>query len=250
MLQSVIHWLLTPLSGAAQHDISPWASWHGRCMVLAWSVCLPLGVVCARFFKIMPGQHWPQRLDNKMWWWGHQALQYSGLLLMLTGVLLIMGHAEGHTTVALWHARVGWLIVLLGLLQMLSGWLRGSKGGPTDSQLHGDHYDMTQRRIRFEWLHKWGGYLALLLAAVVTFSGLYIADAPRWMVLCIFLWWLGITILFTLLQKQGRCIDTWQAIWGPQVDKKYPLIGFGIRQYTAQQWQEKFPPHKNKPFET
>jgi len=135
---------------------------------------------------------------------------------------------------------------------MLSGWLRGSKGGPMDAQLRGDHYDMTARRQVFEWLHKFGGYLALLLAALVTFSGLWVADAPRWMALCIALWWFLLLLAFALWQKQGRCIDTWQAIWGPEdgAGKNYPLIGFGIRQYTAQQWQKKFAPHEKKPAET
>jgi len=213
-------------------------------MVLAWSILLPLGVICARFFKITPGQHWPHVLDNKIWWWGHQILQYSGIFCMLMGVSLILGHARAESAAALWHGRLGWGIVALGVMQVASGMLRGSKGGPTDVQLHGDHYDMTTRRIAFEWLHKCGGYGALLLAVGVTFSGLYVADAPRWMVVCITLWWLMSFTLFSVLQKQGRCIDTWQAIWG-EGERNYPLIGWGIRQYTAQQWQEKFKP-KNK----
>jgi len=239
MLKSTIYWLLTPLSGAAQHDISPWASWHGRCMVLAWSILLPLGVIGARFFKIMPGQNWPHVLDNKTWWWWHQILQYGGIALMLVGMALIFGHARAANAAALWHARLGWLIVILGIMQVASGILRGSKGGPTDTQWRGDHYDMTPRRIAFEWLHKCGGYAALLLAAGVTFSGLYVADAPRWMVLYIALWWLALGIFYAALQKQGRCIDTWQAIWG-EGKRNYPLIGWGIRQYTAEQWKAQF----------
>jgi len=208
-------------------------------MVLAWSVLLPVGIICARFFKIMPGQDWPQVLDNKMWWWGHQALQYGGVLVMFVGIVLILGNTQGASIAARWHARMGWVIVVLGLLQIVSGILRGSKGGPTDVQWRGDHYDMTARRIAFEWLHKMGGYLALTLAVGVTFSGLWIADAPRWMLLCIAVWWLVLFAVFTLLQKQGRCIDTWQAIWG-EGERNYPLIGWGIHQYTAQQWQKKF----------
>jgi len=248
MLQSAFHWLLLPLSGAAHHDIAPWASWHGRCMVLAWSVLLPLGIIGARFFKIMPGQQWPQVLDNKIWWWWHQILQYAGIVIMLLGIALVVLNAQGNNNVARWHARLGWVVVALGLLQAISGILRGSKGGPTDTQLHGDHYDMTARRIAFECLHKYGGYLVLLLAVGVTFSGLLVADAPRWMLLCIALWWLLLFTLFALLQKQGRCIDTWQAIWGEgeKGQKKYPLIGFGIRQYTGQQWNEKFNKTKSR----
>ena len=54
------------------HPIAPWAAWHARCMVLAWAVRLPLGALVARFCKVMPGQRWPQRLDNPAWWHAHR----------------------------------------------------------------------------------------------------------------------------------------------------------------------------------
>ena len=48
---------------------------------------------------------------------------------------------------------------------------------------------------------------------------------------------------FVVLQRQGRCIDTYQAIWGPgsgtAASRKRP-VGWGIRRYTAAQWQRKF----------
>ena len=60
---SVVQWLATPLSGAAHHALKPWLYWHARSMVLGWSVLLPLGILIARFFKIIPGQDWPRVLD-------------------------------------------------------------------------------------------------------------------------------------------------------------------------------------------
>jgi len=221
MLHTITHWLLTPLSGASEHEISPWISWHGRVMVLAWSVLLPLGVMGARFFKVLPGQDWPRVLDNKVWWHAHLTLQYGGVACTLLGVWLILGGARGGSVVALWHARAGWLVSALGVLQVLSGLLRGSKGGPTDVRMRGDHYDMTLRRVIFEWVHKCGGYMALLLAVFATFSGLVVADAPRWMVLVLLLWWMALIVMCLVLQKQGRCIDTWQAIWGPDDRDKF-----------------------------
>ena len=74
-LAACMDWLLAPASGAAEHHIAPWAAWHGRLMVLAWAVLLPVGVLVARFFKVMPGQDWPLRLDNKSWWHAHRLLQ-------------------------------------------------------------------------------------------------------------------------------------------------------------------------------
>ena len=47
------------------------------------------------------------------------------------------------------------------------------------------------------------------------------------------------------LQRAGRCIDTYQAIWGP--DPCHPgnsrgVIGWGIRRYTAVEFRRRFGP--------
>jgi hypothetical protein len=69
--RAMVEWLLTPISGALGHTIAPWASWHGRLMVLSWSFLLPLGMLAARYFKVTPKQDWPRMLDNKLWWRTH-----------------------------------------------------------------------------------------------------------------------------------------------------------------------------------
>jgi hypothetical protein len=81
-------WLLTPLSGATDHQLAPWAYWHARCMVLAWAVLVPAGALAARFFKVTPRQTWPQQLDNKAWWHAHRTLQWAGIAIMSLGALL------------------------------------------------------------------------------------------------------------------------------------------------------------------
>jgi hypothetical protein len=100
-------------------------------------------------------------------------------------------------------------------VQVVAGWLRGSKGGPTDTTLRGDHYDMTRKRLAFERLHKGLGWLAVLVAAGMVVSGLILVDAPRWMLLGLCCWWLALAAAFAVLQKNGWAIDTYQAIWGP-----------------------------------
>jgi hypothetical protein len=62
-LSDGLTWLLLPLSGSANHELSFWAAWHGRIMVFCWGIVLPLGVLAARFFKVMPLQDWPAVLD-------------------------------------------------------------------------------------------------------------------------------------------------------------------------------------------
>lgn len=228
----MIDWLATPWSGATTHQIAPWLSWHARCMVLAWGLLLPLGVLLARFFKVAPGQDWPRQRDNPLWWHGHRSLQWAGVLAMSVGAALAWGQAGGATPAARLHAWAGWCLVALGWLQILGSQLRGSKGGPTDAQLHGDHYDMTPRRLAFERWHKGLGWAALLVSVLVVVLGLRLADAPRWMPLSLGLWWLALAACFATLQRAGRCIDTYQAIWGP--DPAHPgnrrrPIGWGVR---------------------
>lgn len=225
------HWLNLPLSGASVHSLAPDIYWHARLMVLAWGVLLPLGALMARYFKVLPSQNWPAVLDNQWWWRGHLSLQWSGMALASVGLYLVLSQAQ-HSLWELFHSAAGWLLMLLAWLQVAGGLLRGSKGGPTAVQLSGDHYDMTPHRAWFERVHKLLGWACVLGAVAVLVTGLLLADAPRWMPLTLGLWWLGLLGLAWRWQRQGRCIDTYQAIWGP--DASHPgnhlrPIGWGIR---------------------
>lgn len=227
-----LQWLMTPLSGATEHWIQPATYWHARSMVLAWAILLPLGALVARFYKVRPGGGWPQTLDDTWWWHGHRLLQYSGCAVMLIGLWLAVAQAGRPGALAAWHQGLGWAVIVMALSQMLGGTLRGSKGGPTDRQLRGDHYDMTTRRLAFEWVHKGLGWLSVGLSTAVIATGLVMVDAPRWMLLVLALWYAALVCAFWRLQRQGRCHDTYQAIWGP--DPAHPgnaprRKGFGVR---------------------
>ena len=229
-------WIMASLSGSTTHTLAPWAAWHARCMVLSWGILLPLGVLAARFFKVIPGQNWPQVLDHKAWWYAHRALQWSGVGIMLVGMWLGWGHRGSAGQLAQFHTVVGWSVCAIGIFQIVGGLARGSKGGPTDTSMRGDHYDMTPWRLNFERLHKGLGWLAVMAGVAVIASGLQLADAPRWMAVVLALWWLALLMLFVWLQLNGRCIDTYQAIWGP--DSRHPgnqrkPIGWGIRRPMA-----------------
>ena len=227
-------WLLAPLSGALSHEIAPWAYWHARCMVLAWGVLLPLGAVTARFFKVTRKQDWPRVLDSKPWWHAHRGLQWAGVVVMTVGLELgwTRPPAAASNPVAATHVWLGWAVCVAAWLQVAGALARGSKGGPTSVQMRGDHYDMTTWRRAFERGHKALGWLAVVAAVGVTVLGLTVADAPRWMLLVLLLWWAVLATAFVVLQRQGRCIDTYQAIWGP--DRSHPgnrfkPIGWGVR---------------------
>lgn len=232
-------WLLAPLSGATTHDIALWTTWHARLMVLGWGVLLPLGALAARYFKVLPRQDWPRSLDSQSWWRAHRWLQWAGALAMTAGVALAWGRGEGGDAswgLVQWHAAVGWGVVALGWLQVAAGLLRGTKGGPTDLRLRGDHYDMTPRRIWFERLHKGLGWVAVLGAIGVIAFGLAAADAPRWMAAVLAAWWALLAALAWRWQRAGRCIDTYQAIWGPDTahpGNRLAPIGWGVRRPAA-----------------
>ena len=231
----MLDWLLQPWSGTAVHVIAPEVAWHARLMVIAWAVLIPVGVLWARFWKIAPGQDFPLALDDKRWWHGHRWLQILALLLSVVAVVLVWksGPLSDGTAV---HRYLGWSVFIAGLWQFFHAMARGTKGGPTETTLRGDHYDMTVKRVVFERIHKSLGWLALLAAALTVVTGLIASDAPRWMFAAIGAWWIALIFMFARWQVAGRTVDTYQAIWG--VEPTLPgmsraPIGWGIRRYTS-----------------
>ena len=230
-----MEWLMAPIDGTRPHDVGVLMAWHGRTMVFAWAFLIPVGVLLARFFKVMPGQDWPNELDNKTWWQAHWTLQHLGAVLTLLGLALVLVETSGRSG-RIGHWLPGYAVVVACILMVVAGWLRGTKGGPTDpaadGSLAGDHYDMTRRRILFETVHKALGYLVLAASVAAMFTGLWYSNGARWMFVALGLWWLLLTGVFTLLQRRGMALDTYQAIWG--TDRRHPgnrikPIGWGIR---------------------
>ncbi len=228
-------WLLSPMDAARVHDVGWHLSWHARIMVVAWGILVPMGILIARYFKIMPSQGWPQKLDSHLWWNTHRICQYSAFVLMLVGLWFIL-NAPAVAALPGPHALLGWTVLALGMAQVLGGLLRGTKGGPTepakDGSLRGDHYDMTPRRLAFEYLHKSLGYVALVLSMTAILLGLWQANGPNWMWLSLLIWWGGLGITALILQRRGMAVDTYQAIWGPDPtlpgNRRKP-IGWGIQ---------------------
>lgn len=235
----MLDWWLAPIDPSRAHEVASAVAWHARVMTLAWGILVPVGILSARFFKLWPGQRWPKELDHPGWWHLHRICQYGAGLLTLLGLALILGRSgkAGQMSV---HIQMGWLVIGLAAGQFASAWLRGSKGGPTapaqDGSWRGDHYDMTPRRVAFEYVHKFGGYVVSLIASATIITGLWHANAPRWMWLIISTWWLICLIGFVRLQQRGHAVDTYQAHWGTDEvhpGNRRPPIGFGIRRLPA-----------------
>jgi len=155
-------------------------------------------------------------------------------LLARFGRALVFRAAGGGTA----HGVLGYTVVALVCAQGAMGLFRGSKGGPTDRTMRGDHYDMTPWRIAFEWMHKILGYTLLVVSAVTIVSGVWLANAPRWMWGVIGLWWLALGLIAVILQRRGLAVDTYQAIWGPSPEhpgnRRAPM-GWGMRRYDEDQ---------------
>ncbi|MEL6677268.1 MAG: cytochrome b561 domain-containing protein [Pseudomonadota bacterium] len=231
----MLEFLLSPIDPARAHEVGTHLSWHARLMVLAWGVLVPTGVLAARFFKVLPGQDWPREVDNLVWWRTHLTCQYTSLALMVVALWLILS-APPLVSLPGPHAFIGWAVLCLAVMQYFGGWLRGTKGGPTeraaDGSLHGDHYDMTPRRLWFEYVHKLSGYSALLLSVAAILTGLWQANGPVWMWLALTAWWSGLVTAFILLQRRGMAVDTYEAIWGPDTahpGNNRPPIGLGVK---------------------
>ncbi len=214
----MLGWLLTPIEPSRIHDVGFWLSWHARFMVVAWAFLIPVGILSARFFKIWPGQQWPQTLDNKNWWHLHRTLQYIAVALMAVALVFVLRAPRDHVLPGP-HLWLGWTILALTASQVIGTILRGTKGGPTelnrDGSFKGDHYDMSLRRRMFETFHKVTGYTALFLSVGTILSGLWQSNAPRWMWIVLGLWWLMVALAYSVLQSRGMAISTYHAIWGP-----------------------------------
>lgn len=231
----MLEWLLAPIDASRSHDVPALLAWHARTMTLAWGILVPCGILSARFLKLWPRQNWPEQLDHPGWWHVHRSSQYLAGILSLLGLGLILSWRTRSGQIST-HMLLGWSVVALAVLQFASAWLRGTKGGPTalapDGSRHGDHYDISPRRIAFEYIHKFGGYAAVSLAFIAIVSGLWQVNAPRWMWLVIGGWWLVCLVAFVIFQRRGLAFDTYQAHWGPDPihpgNRRRP-IGFGIR---------------------
>ncbi|MEO0830842.1 MAG: cytochrome b561 domain-containing protein [Pseudomonadota bacterium] len=228
----MMEWLWAPIDAARGHEVGFAISWHGRTMVLAWGILAPLAVMAARFFKVLPWQHWPRELDSQLWWRSHWLGQSAVLLLTVFGIGLVLDGKLGDSL----HGRLGYAVLVLTLAQIALGVFRGSKGGPTapaaDGSLHGDHYDMTPWRLMFELVHKSTGYALLALAGVTIVLGLWDANAPRWMWIGLAGWWIALAGLSLTLQRKGHAVDTYQAIWGPGEEhpgNQRKSAGWGMR---------------------
>jgi hypothetical protein len=207
------------------------AHWHYHALLMsaAWFVLVPAGIIAVRFFKAAPR---PFGLDKTgigsfhpklLCWTLHYIFLYLAIGLALLGFVVAVVVSRGFS--GSMHALWGIAATLLGCLQIISAWNRGTHGGkygagadPNDPKTWGgDHFDMTPRRRWFEAYHKTAGYFSLTLALGAVASGLmqyWVSSVAIGLGLA----WLGLLVTFVTLEGKGFRRDTYHSVYGTHPD--------------------------------
>ena len=206
-------------------------NYHAIFMVGIWFVLVPLCIITIRFGKPRPkpnGITQQVKLTNIVWWWFsvHKYGLYMAIGLSLAGLGVALVVSAGFSGSV--HSIFGITTIILGCLQVISGWLRGKHGGrfyytadPDDpSTWRGDHYDMTPRRRKFEAYHKTAGYFAGFFAVGAVGSGLMQFPMPV-LTGVILIAGLVILVLCIVLEYKGLRYDGYRAAHGNNPDHPY-----------------------------
>ena len=141
-------------------DLLPLIVAHGSLMLIGWGVCIPCGIISARFLKSDP--------DGKKWFRYHRRFQIGGLFLAIIGWIIALatfnvlkGGPEAHVSYV--HAVCGMVTMCLGIVQPLNACFRPPAPEPGE--------EPSFSRQVWEKLHKGGGYLAIFLAGATLILG-------------------------------------------------------------------------------
>lgn len=247
-LTRTLDWLNRPVASGPVESLNVLDLWHAMLMGLAAGVLVPVTVLAARYWKIVPGQDWPRVLNHRGWQIVHTVCGVGAVLCLFVGAYMAFNGMSLDVHLIHPHAWAGWSVISLVVLLLINIALRGSIGGPGRKQartlvhLHdvpGDHYDMTRRRRIFERLHRLLGYLLVLALAITLLSGFWHANAPRWLWALTLSWWLTLAIVASRWERQGRAVDGYQARWGPGMNhpgNRIPRVSGGLRRYTEDEY--------------
>jgi hypothetical protein len=208
-------------------------SYHAVLMVFVWFLMVPICILAIRFGKPRPrpmGIREEIRLTNPAWWWfsTHKLGLYVAMGLSLLGGIIAMTVSKGFSGTV--HSVFGILTIVLGVLQVVSSWLRGKHGGkyyftadPNDPETwFGDHYNMTPRRRRFEAFHKSTGYFAGLCAVGAVASGLMQHPMPTLLGFIVVMV-LVVLVLSIVLEYKGLRYDGYRAAFGNDPEHPYNM---------------------------
>ncbi|PBC03724.1 hypothetical protein [Mesorhizobium sp. WSM3860] len=157
--------------------------YHAWVMFTIWIVLIPAVLLLTRFGKPAPSPigipKASAKLGRKLFWFTMHRFGLSVLAMasVVAGAIAIAASGGFSGTL---HSVFGIATLVLGAMQIVSAWFRGSHGvrNPAGSMNNeppvpsGDHYDMTARRRWFEAYHKTVGWLTLACALGAVATGL------------------------------------------------------------------------------
>lgn len=144
------------MRGAAEADqtLLPVLAVHGFMMFLAWGIMLPGGVLAARYLKHIKGDGWFKI---------HVYLQYSGISVMLLGLLFAAAELRGFHIESL-HVKFGVAAIFFACWQPVNAYLRPKKTAAGEQP--------SSKRIMWEYLHVATGRSALVIGIIALISGM------------------------------------------------------------------------------
>ncbi|XP_058067594.1 cytochrome b561, DM13 and DOMON domain-containing protein At5g54830-like [Magnolia sinica] len=146
--------LLMRGSAEAEEDLRPVLAVHGFMMFVAWGILLPGGIISARYLKHVKGDGWYQI---------HVYLQYSGLAIVLLGVLFAAAELRGFSISSV-HVKFGLTAILLACMQPVNASLRPKK--PANGA------EISSKRVIWEYVHVIIGRCAIIAGTAALFSGM------------------------------------------------------------------------------
>ena len=120
VLRVCMDWLLAPVHAGPPDDVNQADFWHGVLMAVGGGVLVPVSVLAARYWKIVPGQDWPRVINHRGWQIVHHAGGALALLCLVTGVTLVFQGMSLASHLNHPHAWAGWGVMTLVLLLVLN----------------------------------------------------------------------------------------------------------------------------------
>ncbi|WP_420011528.1 hypothetical protein [Tateyamaria sp.] len=217
--------------GALGRSVETHWDYHAYLMFFVWAVLVPLCITIMRFHKPPPSPKGIRR-DVSLWhreWWFFSVHKYGLFFAMFLAVGggIVAYIASGGFSGSV-HAYFGSLTLLMGLGQINSSQMRGSRGGkyrvgadPDDSTTwQGDQYNHTPRRRMFEAVHRTCGYFTFVFAIGAIGSGLMQFTLPilTGLFLATMLAWL---IAWVLYEYFERAYDGYRVAHGYGLEHPY-----------------------------
>jgi Eukaryotic cytochrome b561 len=168
---------------------------HGVLMFLAWGLLAPLGVMIARYAKMIPptSDKTPSKYFGAavFWFRSHWMLQAAAWFFSLIGFILALVLASPGPHFDSIHSRIGLFVILLGFIQPLNAYIRPKGPAPGKAR--------TGVRFAWELWHKGSGYMAIFFGPIAIFLGFQLAQASS-----------GIVAAFSILVTIGILFAGWR----------------------------------------